>query len=617
MTDNDNLLKDIKSMTPKELDLLASKIRTSMVESVSKTGGHLASSLGVVELTLAVHKVFDSPEDKIVWDVGHQTYAHKMITGRWDQMDTLRQKGGISGFPKRTESVHDASDPGHSGTSLSIAMGYATARDLDHKNYNVVAVIGDGALTSGVAIEAIDAISSMKTPLVIILNDNNMSISRNVGGFNYHLQKLRTSDFYSRFKDSLKRMTGPKGTSRMESIRDSLKHLVMPKDILGELGLKYYGPIDGHDIEGLVNMLSFVKTLDKPSVVHVITKKGKGYAPAEADPTRFHGIGSFDLKDPYAKKEDTSSWSYVFGQELLEAAKEDESICAISAAMIDSTGLCPMKDAFPDRVFDTGIAEQHAAAFAEGLALAGKKPVFAVYSTFLQRAYDQLITEVCLQDLPVIFGIDRAGITGRDGETHQGIYDIAYLYTMPGMTVMCPRDRATLRAMLAKALKEGGPVSIRYPKGIVPEYDFPAGDGTPQLLKEGSDVIIISDGNMLGEALKAADLLDESFGKGFAAVADIGTLKPLDKDFLRKALAGYKLVVTVEDGIVSGGFGSIVCTFAEEEGFDIDVLSLGWPLAFIEHGSVSELRKLYKMDAQGIAEKIEDKLKGARNEEKA
>ena len=619
--DDKTIIEQIKEMDISELAGLASRIREDMVRSVSKTGGHLASSLGVVELTIALHKVFDCPKDKIIWDVGHQTYAHKMITGRWDEMESLRQFGGISGFPKRSESKFDTTDPGHSGTSLSIAMGYATGRDLNNEDYSCVAVIGDGALTSGVALEAIDSIASMKTPLIIILNDNEMSISRNVGGFTSYLQKLRTSDFYTKFKDSLKRISGPKGTERLESIRDALKHLVLPRDIFEELGIKYYGPIDGHDIETLTGMLSFAKTLDKPVVVHILTKKGKGYEPAEKDPTRFHGIGSFDPEDPEKKTDKPQSWSDAFGVELLELAKKDSSICAISAAMIDSTGLRPMKEAYPERVFDAGIAEQHAVAFAEGLALSGKKPVAAIYSTFLQRAYDEMLTEVCLQKLPVVFAIDRAGITGQDGETHQGIYDIAYLSSMPNMTVMSPRDKATLSVMLKNAFEMSSPVSIRYPKGTVPSFDIPAGDGTPRIVREGTDILIISDGIMLAEALKAAAIIEEKCIMGWknagTAVADIGTIKPFDEGFIAQALENYSVVAVVEDGIAEGGLGSAICSFACRIKAKAKVLSIGWPDAFIEHGTISQLREKYGMDARSIAEKITACCGGSDLEEKA
>ena len=607
MNKNEDLTKQIKLMSPEEMTELAAEIKKDMIETVSKTGGHLASSLGAVELTIAIYHVFDSPKDKIVWDVGHQCYASKMLTGRWDKMDTLRQYGGISGFPKRHESVHDATDPGHSGTAVSIAYGYAKARDLSGDEYSCVAVIGDGSLTAGVSMEALDAAGDSRTPFIIILNDNRMSISRSIGSFSKHLQKLRTSNFYRNLKTNLKKMNSPKGIHRLSSIRDSLKYKLLPRSVFDELGFKYYGPVDGHDIESLTNMLRFVKTLDQPVLVHVITQKGNGFAPAMEDPTKFHGVGKYDPVSGDTPCTDEKSWSDTFGDIITKLADEDERICAITAAMGESTGLSGFAEKHPDRYFDAGIAEQHAAAFAEGLALNGKRPVVAIYSTFLQRAYDQMISEICLQDLPVIFAVDRAGVTGRDGETHQGIYDIAYLRSMPGMTIMNPRDSKTMENMFRIALKLGTPVAVRYPKNCPGTLGIEAGNGTPQILKQGSDVLIISDANMLSECLKCAGELETRVIEGWKplsyAVCDIGTLKPLDNSFIDKCLGSYKYVITVEDGIVNGGFGSEISVLAARTG-KCRVLNIGWPDAFIEHGSISELRSAYGMDSSGIAGKI-------------
>ena len=618
MTENtENIIEQIKSCTPEELEQLSAKIRSDMIESVSKNGGHLASSLGVVELTIALHKVFDSPKDKIVWDVGHQCYAHKMITGRWQEMQTLRQMGGISGFPKRAESEHDTTDPGHAGTSLSIAHGMAVARDLAGKNNSIVAVIGDGSLTSGVAWEALNCIGASKTPVIVVLNDNDMSISKNVGGLNKHLQKLRTSGFYRKFKDNLKKMSGPKGQHRLESIRDAIKYSILPRDIFEEIGFKYYGPVNGHDIEVLTRLLEFAKAEARPVMLHVLTTKGKGFAPAEEDPTRFHGIGKFDPS--CAEKPDGQtgqSWSDAFGEILLEMAQKDKKICAVSAAMLDSTGLIPMKEAFPDRVFDAGIAEQHAVSFAEGLALNGMHPVAAIYSTFLQRAYDQVLTEVCLQKLPVVFAVDRAGVTGADGETHQGIFDIAYLSSMPGLTLLNPRDKETLRSMMQKAFAADHPVAIRYPRGKVKDLGIPAGDGSPQILNTGSDVLILSDANMLEEAFKAAQLMETNVIRDWkpvsVAVADIGTLAPLDEDFLTAQLKKFRTVITLEDGVVTGGFGSAVAAFACRIKAPAEVLVMGWPDEFIEHGTIEQLREKYGMDAKGIVQKATHFIGGSR-----
>ena len=606
------IAEKLRNMNTVEMTALAEDIRQDMIKYVSETGGHLASSLGVVELTIALHRVFDTPEDKIVWDVGHQCYAHKMLTGRWADMDTLRRLGGISGFPKRSESIYDTTDPGHSGTSLSIAHGMASARDLAGDTYSCVAVIGDGAMTSGVAWEALNSIGASKTPLIVVLNDNEMSISRNIGGFSKHLQNLRTSGFYTKFKKNLKKMNTPKGQKRLGSIRDVIKYSMLPRDIFEEIGFKYYGPIDGHDIDSLINMLSFAKDLDRPVLIHILTTKGKGYAPAEEDPTRFHGIGKFDPESGDSGKSAKQSWSGAFGEILLDLAEKDEKICAVTAAMMDSTGLSKMHDKFPERVFDAGIAEQHAVAFAEGLALNGMRPVAAIYSTFLQRAYDQVLTEVCLQDLPVIFAVDRAGATGPDGATHQGIYDIAYLSTIPGMTVMCPRDKETLRNMMEKAFSETSPVAIRYPRGYVPDSFAVPGNGDPEIIKEGRDLIILSDGNMLAEALKAAEILEETLVSGWkkvsVAVADVGTLHPINKEFISDCLERYKFAATLEDGIANGGFGSAVSAFECEMNTGCNIIEIAWPDAFIEHGTIEQLRDRYGMDAKSIAEKISARM---------
>ncbi|MBQ9826254.1 MAG: 1-deoxy-D-xylulose-5-phosphate synthase [Firmicutes bacterium] len=607
MNKNEDLTKQIKLMSVAEMNDLASEIKKDMIDTVSRTGGHLASSLGTVELTISLYHVFDSPKDKIVWDVGHQCYASKMLTGRWNRMETLRQYGGLSGFPKRHESAHDASDPGHSGTAISIAYGYAKARDLSGGDYSCVAVIGDGSLTSGVALEALDAAGESGTPLIVILNDNRMSISRSIGGFSRHLQKLRTSNIYKNFKTNLKKMNSPKGVHRLSAIRDSLKYKLMPRSVFDELGFKYYGPVDGHDIESLTNTLRFVKSLDQPVLLHVITQKGNGFAPAMEDPTKFHGVGKYDPVSGATIHSDEKTWSETFGEIITELASKDDRICAVTAAMGESTGLSEFSKKFPDRYFDVGIAEQHAAAFAEGLALNGRKPVVAIYSTFLQRAYDQMLTEICLQDLPVIFAVDRAGVTGPDGETHQGIYDIAYLYSMPGMTIMNPRDRKTMENMFRLALELGTPVAIRYPKNCPGTFDAEPWTGYPQVIKSGDDVLIISDANMLSECLKCAGEMETRVVEGWKpqtyAVCDIGILKPLNMEFIDKCLEKYKYIVTVEDGTVYGGFGSRIAARAAETG-RCKVLNIGWPDSFIEHGKISELRAVYGMDSRGIAEKI-------------
>ena len=423
-------LQQLKAMSYDELNQLAAELREDLIESVAQTGGHLASNLGTVELTIALHKVFNSPRDKIVWDVGHQAYVHKMLTGRLTAVSTLRQLDGLSGFPKRRESVHDTFDSGHSGGSVSAAFGYAKARDLEGKDHACIAVIGDGAMTGGVAFEALNAAGSTKTPLIVILNDNAMSISPNVGGLSNHLQKLRTSSRYRRFKAGLKNVfrKRPRALNRMRLFRDAIKYALLPGEFFEELGFKYFGPVDGHNIRELCYFMQAAKELNRPVLIHCITKKGKGFSAAEQNPQKYHGTGSFDPKTATAETvHDPDSWSEIFGKLLTDKASADSRICAVTAAMTEGTGLSVMRDAFPSRVFDAGIAEQHAVSFAAGLALGGYKPVFAVYSTFLQRAYDQVLTEICLQNLPVIFAIDRAGVVGADGETQQGLYDIEYL----------------------------------------------------------------------------------------------------------------------------------------------------------------------------------------------
>ena len=604
--DRNNLIQLIKATPPEKLQLIADELRAELLEDVSVSGGHLASNLGVVELTVALHKVFDSPRDKIVFDVGHQCYVHKMITGRREEMKNIRHMGGISGFPKRSESSHDITEPGHSSTSVSVALGLAKARDLKGEDYSCIAVIGDGALTGGVAFEALNHAGDTETPLIVILNDNQMSIGSNIGGTKNNLERLRTSKVYLAFKNSLKKTKtkSPGLYNFLKRVRDSVKYLFLPDQIFEELGFKYYGPIDGHDIPELIDALEFAKEAKRPVVLHVLTVKGKGFKPAEDNPTKYHGISAFDIEtansDPAPKGR---TWSELFGDELLKQADINENIVAVSAAMVDSTGLLPMQKKYPDRVFDVGIAEQHAVAFAEGLALNGMRPVVAVYSTFLQRAYDEILIEVCLQDLPVVFAIDRAGVTGSDGETHQGVYDISYLSSMPNMTLLSPWDENSLRMCLDFALKQNGPVAIRYGKGDVPYSNVPYEDRMPGMVmqKEGFETLMLCDGAFINECLEAA----QSIRNNSVAVYNLEMLKPLKKDKLVQLLRKFKAVITVEDGCISGGFGERVSAAAAEERNCAKVLNLGWPDCFIEHGSVSQLRKKYGLDAASIKEKTE------------
>lgn len=600
------LTDDVKHMSTRSLELLAVQIREKLLDDVSSCGGHLASNLGVVELTLALHRVFDVYKDRIVWDVGHQTYVHKLLTGRWDDMTTLRQLDGLSGFPKRMESRSDAFDSGHSGSSVSAAFGYAKARDLKGEDYACVAVIGDGALNCGVSFEALNSAGAEKTPLIVVLNDNEMSISKNVGGVAKHLQELRTSAPYLGIKKSIKTATAnmPRLQRGLTSARDTLKYAIVPGVIFEQMGFKYYGPVDGHDIDAMTMVLQSAKEQQRPVFIHVITKKGKGFIPAEKNPSKFHGIGPFDPSMAIsADSPSTDTYSALFGAALAEEAAEDDRIVAITAAMTDATGLSVMKEKFPNRVFDAGIAEQHAVSFAAGLALGGLKPVVAIYSTFLQRAYDQVITEVCLQNLPVVFALDRSGVTGRDGETHQGSFDIAYLSSMPNMTVLAPKDGPELVAMLQYALNLNGPVAIRYPRGKaadLSEYAIAAGVSRPQQMRAGRYMCILAAGSSVSDALKTAEILDEKNIR--CAVYNLRVLKPLNETFLDGIFEQYRHVITLEDGDVYEGVGMRIAAYAAERQSNVRIKVMGWPDRFIEHGSTEELKERYGLDAASIAE---------------
>jgi 1-deoxy-D-xylulose-5-phosphate synthase len=608
---NSEIIKyKLKDMTLSQLKELSSQLRESLIESVSKTGGHLASNLGVVELTIAIEKMFDTPTDKVIWDVGHQTYVHKMLTGRWGQMDTLRQAGGLSGFPKRAESRHDQFDSGHSGTSISVALGYAKARDLAQDSYACVAVIGDGALTGGVAYEALNCAGIQKTPLIVILNDNEMSISQNVGGMTRHLQNLRTSSSYQSFKSRVKRTIGsvPKLWKWLEMVRNTIKYAMVPAAIFEELGFKYFGPIDGHDLEELTEAMALAKSLNRPVLLHVITQKGKGYKKAEENPDKYHGVGPFDpeIGVPVVERS-RSTYTGIFGEKLLELATGNDKIVAISAAMTEGTGLSDMKEKFSGRVFDAGIAEQHAVSFAAGLALNGMRPVVAVYSTFLQRAYDQILMEVCLQNLPVIFAIDRAGNSGNDGETHHGQFDLSFLSSMPNMTLLAPKDGVELAEMLEYAMAMDGPCAIRYPKGRACDltgYGRTVMDGKPEMILHGKDNIIVGVGSMTETAVKAAELLE---GRGIsAAVCNLRTVKPLYGDDTAHFFKAFKRILTIEDGCITGGAGMQLGSVILQTGSPAEVLNLGWPDKFIPHGAMAELKKQYGLDAHSAAEKAEE-----------
>ncbi len=597
--------QDLKNMSIKEAELLAYQIREFLVDSISKTGGHLASNLGVVELTIALHKVFNTPEDQLIWDVGHQSYVHKILTGRADNFNTLRQFGGMSGFPKTKESPYDTFDTGHSSTSISIAAGMAAARDLSGKDYHVAAIIGDGSLTGGIAYEALNNVGASHSDVIVILNDNGMSIEPNTGGVSTHLSKLRSSEKYNDFKRKLKTNVsqipgiGKAAVNGMMHIRDTIKYAMIEGAMFESFGFKYFGPIDGHDLEELTETLEAAKSIDGPVLVHVVTKKGKGYHNAESNPSKFHGTGPFDpTTGAVLKSGGGPSYSAVFGNKLVDIADKNDKVVAISAAMLEGTGLSGFAKKYPERTFDVGIAEGHAVTFAAGMATKGFRPVVAVYSTFLQRAYDQIIQDVALQELPVIFGIDRAGIVGADGETHHGMFDLSYLNHIPNMTVLAPSDKNELEAMMEYAMTLDGPCAIRYPRGTAPENEFSGSAYRSFTVRDGADVEIWSTGNMLDTALKASDMLRE---RGIdAGVVNARVIKPLDFEALEESANRTKFIVTLEDNVISGGFGQAVSAHLKET----PVLNLGWPDEFIEHGSAQELYEKFGLDAESITERI-------------
>jgi 1-deoxy-D-xylulose-5-phosphate synthase len=612
--------EDLKTMSERDLELLTYEIRDFLIEKVSKNGGHLASNLGVVELTIALHKVFDSPMDKMVWDVGHQSYVHKILTGRAACFDGLRCLNGISGFPKREESVHDMFDTGHSSNSISAAMGYAAARDLDGDDYSVIAVIGDGALTGGMAYEALNNAGSSQSKMIVILNDNEMSIDKNIGGISQHLSKLRASQAYLDFKKQLKKtLRGIPGVGEglqrgIEHIRDSVKYAIVPGAIFEQLGFKYYGPVDGHNVHDLIEVLSFAKMLEGPVLIHAITKKGKGYRNAENNPGKFHGIGAFDpTTGNLLSLSQNLSYSQIFGNKLVQLAGDEPKIVAVSAAMIDATGLGKFAQKYPDRIFDAGIAEAHAVTFAAGLAASGYRPVVAIYSTFLQRAYDQILIDVCMQNLPVVFAIDRAGNVGADGETHHGVFDLSYLSHMPNLTVLAPKDGKELADMLEYAMTLEGPCAIRYPKGDAvdcqDEISYPVIDGTAERLRNGNDVEIFAVGKMVSIGVEACRKLRS---RGIeAGLINVRFVKPFDKAAVLSAADKAKKIVTLEDNVLEGGYGAMVNGLLAEEGkSEVKVLNIGWPDKFIEQGSTTELFEKYGLDPESIAERVCGFLEG-------
>lgn len=602
--------EDIKHLGIDELKDLAAEIRKVIIETVSKNGGHLASNLGVVELAIALHYVFESPRDRIIWDVGHQSYPHKLLTGRFPLFHTLRKLGGISGFPKIEESPHDAFGTGHSSTSISAALGMAEARDIRGEERKIIAVIGDGALTAGMAFEALNHAGHLKRDLIVILNDNEMSISKNVGALSEYLNRILTGNLYRKFKDETKQLLKsiPRKFSEpvaklAEKAEETLKGIFLPPGLIfEELGFEYLGPIDGHNIELLITTLKRLKDIKGPVLLHVITKKGKGYKYSEEDPCVFHGVGPFSLETGSPVKSTQKTYSELFGEYLTELASRDPRIIAITAAMKDGTGLTFFYEKFPERLYDVGIAEQHAVTFAAGLAKEGLRPFVAIYSTFLQRAFDQIIHDVCIQRLPVTFCIDRAGIAGEDGPTHQGQFDLSYLRIVPNLVVMAPKDGPELRSMLELSLRIEGPSAIRYPRGkaiVVEGGSNQFTIGQAEILREGEDIVLLAIGNMVGPALEAAQELKTMDID--ATVVNARFVKPLDESLIYSLAQRIKRIITVEDNSLAGGFGSAVLEFLQRAGLhDVTVRCLGIPDLFVEHGSQQELRERYGLSKSGI-----------------
>ena len=607
--------EELRAMTEKEYKALARDIREFIIDKVSKKGGHLASNLGTVELSLALFASFDFPEDKVIFDVGHQCYTYKILSGRIDEFDTLREFNGLSGFPKRAESPYDSFNTGHSSTSISAGLGMVAARDLLHQDHHVISVIGDGSMTGGMAFEALNNAASLKSNFIIILNDNNMSIAENAGGMHHYLMNMRAGKRYNQAKSSVKKTlnnipgVGSGLVSFISNTKDSMKEMVLMPDgmVFENLGITYLGPVDGHDVSEMKKIFSRAKELPRAVIIHVKTRKGKGYAPAEKAPGFYHGVGPFDkASGKVLDSPKNPEYSEVFGKYMVEAGKKHPELVAITAAMGDNTGLSQFEHAFPDRFFDVGIAEQHAVTFAAGLAASGMHPVAAIYSSFLQRAYDQILHDVCIQDLPVTFCLDRAGLVGKDGETHQGIFDLSYLSAIPNMTVMAPKDASEFRDMLDFAISEPHPTAIRYPRGEActdfSESHMKLEKGKAELLLEGSDIILLSVGEMVPKAVRVWELLSE---KGLsAAVVNMRFVKPWDRELVERLSKDARLVVTMEDGILRGGFGESVAAAFEESGLEVPVLPVGIPDCFVPQGSVSELQKMLRMDPDSILERI-------------
>jgi 1-deoxy-D-xylulose-5-phosphate synthase len=604
---------DIKNLTPGELETLRNEIRSFLIKSISETGGHLASNLGVIELTMALHLAFDLPKDKIIWDVGHQSYTHKLLTGRREGFHTLRQLGGMSGFPKSCESASDCFNTGHSSTSISAGLGMAHAREITGDDYYVVSVIGDGALTGGLAYEAMNNASQLKSNFIIVLNDNNMSISENVGGMNRYLSNFRTTDAYSGLKANVKNslnqipVYGERMVKKIHTAKSGIKQLFVPGMFFEEMGLIYLGPVDGSNIAEMKKVFLEAKRVDGPVLVHVITKKGNGYEPAERHPARFHGTEPFDISNGLPKtKRIKANYTDVFSTVMIKLADRNPKVVAITAAMADGTGLKRFRLGYPERFFDVGIAEEHAVTFAAGMAKSGLIPVFVVYSSFLQRAYDQILHDVCLQNLPVVFAIDRAGLVGSDGETHQGIFDISFLSTIPNMTILAPKNKWEFSDMMKYAVALGSPVAVRYPRGLaydgLQDFREPVETGKSEMIYEESETAIFALGSMIPTAEKVRNLLKE---KGHSCtLVNARFAKPFDREMIRHLAENHTLLVTMEENVKSGGMGEHIESFILEEKLALSILTVSIPDQFVEHGSVGRLRELLKIDAVSVAERI-------------
>ena len=616
---------DIKKIPADQLPALAEEIREFIIESLSKTGGHLASNLGVVELTIAMHRVFDLPKDKLIWDVGHQSYTHKILTGRKDGFETLRREGGISGFPKRSESDCDVFDTGHSSTSISAGVGYVRARELKKENYSVVSIIGDGALTGGMAYEALNNAASLKSNFIIVLNDNEMSITENVGGMSSYLSGLRTASAYTDFKmdvtKALDRIPGigPGMVDAMRKTKSSIKQIIIPGMLFEDMGLTYLGPVDGHNIPQLIKIFQEAKRFEGPILVHVLTQKGRGYEPAMRHPARFHGAGPFDVKTGLPVGKSNPTYTDVFSTVMRKMGDRRKDVAAVTAAMMTGVGLKRFSNMFPDRCFDVGIAEEHAVTFAAALSLGGITPVVAIYSSFLQRAYDQIMHDVCMQNLHVVFAIDRAGLVGYDGETHHGIFDLSYLGSMPNMTILAPKNLWELSDMIKFAVDYDGPIAVRYPRGEaytgLKEFRAPICLGKSEVIHEGSRVALLAVGSMVKMAEEVQKQLKERMDMD-AALVNARFVKPIDEELLRSFADTYELVVTLEENVKDGGFGERVLAFAEEEDLPFGVEIIALPDRFIPHGSVSYQMKQVGFTPEDICGRIEEYYRKQGQEER-